>query len=478
VSTNFPTSLDSFVDPEGNQSLNNPPHSAQHANANDAIAALQVKVGIDDSADVTSLDYIAKNAVPNTQVGEANGIAALNSDGFVPLSELPIDATVIMIPGAFGGNAPNNDIGLNNDYALDIDTGNVWGPKSGSVWPGSPANAFGTSNGSSPGYRQLTVTYNGGDPFLVDAMVGEGYSPSDGALVFGMLPYSAVFGGDSTTVFPASIYIDPSNVITSFAYSLPVEGSSLNEGVDDSGNVVGYVIQGPNGAALGIDGSGNIILEAENGTWTVQQADGRLSFPAGNSIYTYANFSDFSGSGSAGDVGIAPSGGQPYFLVNAGGTWIPYPYNIGYCQIVTSIVHSDSTSENATITTVTPRTYGEGPPPGYTSQYSDQCTDMNPLNQLLNTDSIQIAIWPNLQPNLFDTVNLNGELTVWDAAGANIMLASFNISGLNDSSNETVLGLTQQQLIGSDLSIANDNSVVSAAGGSYNVLVQMTAGWD
>jgi hypothetical protein len=37
--------------------LNSPSHSAQHANSNDAIEALQAKVGADSSAVTTSLDY-------------------------------------------------------------------------------------------------------------------------------------------------------------------------------------------------------------------------------------------------------------------------------------------------------------------------------------------------------------------------------------------------------------------------------------
>jgi hypothetical protein len=44
--TNFPTSVDNFTNPTANDSLNLPSHSAQHANANDAIEAIEVKLGI------------------------------------------------------------------------------------------------------------------------------------------------------------------------------------------------------------------------------------------------------------------------------------------------------------------------------------------------------------------------------------------------------------------------------------------------
>jgi len=57
MATNFPTSLDALTNPASGDALNNPSHSAQHANANDAIEALQAKVGVDSSAVTTSLDY-------------------------------------------------------------------------------------------------------------------------------------------------------------------------------------------------------------------------------------------------------------------------------------------------------------------------------------------------------------------------------------------------------------------------------------
>jgi hypothetical protein len=57
VATNFPASLDSLTNPTSSDSLNSPSHSAQHANVNDAVEALQAKVGADSSAVTSSLDY-------------------------------------------------------------------------------------------------------------------------------------------------------------------------------------------------------------------------------------------------------------------------------------------------------------------------------------------------------------------------------------------------------------------------------------
>jgi hypothetical protein len=55
--TNFPTSLDALTNPVAGDSLSSPSHAGQHANANDAIEALEAKVGVNSSAVTTSLDY-------------------------------------------------------------------------------------------------------------------------------------------------------------------------------------------------------------------------------------------------------------------------------------------------------------------------------------------------------------------------------------------------------------------------------------
>jgi len=61
----FPTSLDSFTNPTSSDSLNTTGvlHDVEHSDANDAIEALEAKVGIDSSAVTTSLDYkVARGA--------------------------------------------------------------------------------------------------------------------------------------------------------------------------------------------------------------------------------------------------------------------------------------------------------------------------------------------------------------------------------------------------------------------------------
>lgn len=57
MSTNFPVEIDILQNPTPTDYLNSPSHSGQHANVNDAIEAIQAKLGIDSSAVTTSHDY-------------------------------------------------------------------------------------------------------------------------------------------------------------------------------------------------------------------------------------------------------------------------------------------------------------------------------------------------------------------------------------------------------------------------------------
>lgn len=57
MSTAFPTALDNFPDPNPTATLAVNGHSAMHTNLNDAIEALEVTVGVTNSADVNSINY-------------------------------------------------------------------------------------------------------------------------------------------------------------------------------------------------------------------------------------------------------------------------------------------------------------------------------------------------------------------------------------------------------------------------------------
>ena len=86
MATNFPTTLDSLTNPSSGNTLNSPSHSTQHANANDAIEALEAKVGVDSSAVTTSLDY-------KVRIGNPVGEIAMWSTNTAPTGWLLCDGT-------------------------------------------------------------------------------------------------------------------------------------------------------------------------------------------------------------------------------------------------------------------------------------------------------------------------------------------------------------------------------------------------
>lgn len=94
MATNFPTSLDVLTNPTSSNKLSDAGvlHADQHANSNDAIEALEAKVGINSSAVTTSLDYRVSQ-LEKTFASLANGTLAL---------ALSTNRNVIVTPTATG----------------------------------------------------------------------------------------------------------------------------------------------------------------------------------------------------------------------------------------------------------------------------------------------------------------------------------------------------------------------------------------
>lgn len=102
MATNFPTSLDTFVDPAPTNLLDGTSvagtsHAAQHDNINDAVAALEAKVGVNSSAVTTSLDYIV-NHLPS------GGSTGVNVYPAVPAFSNIARNTATGTHGVTGGN--------------------------------------------------------------------------------------------------------------------------------------------------------------------------------------------------------------------------------------------------------------------------------------------------------------------------------------------------------------------------------------
>jgi hypothetical protein len=86
--SNMPTSLPNISNPTGASYLNSPAHSTQHSTANDEIAAIAAKVGIDSSSVTTSHDYKLSKVtstnkaapMPRTTTEASSATPTINTD--------------------------------------------------------------------------------------------------------------------------------------------------------------------------------------------------------------------------------------------------------------------------------------------------------------------------------------------------------------------------------------------------------------
>ena len=158
MATDFPTGLDSLTNPAGTNKLNSPSHASQHTNSNDAIEAIEAKVGINSSAVATSIDYKIGRApfVVKRQGGTATDWAdtsdtTTNRDIAVDTSEVQCGVTntggtgtvTITFPQAFGGSpvvvaasigsgGAATDVTINNAAAASCDI--AGGSNTGVYW--------------------------------------------------------------------------------------------------------------------------------------------------------------------------------------------------------------------------------------------------------------------------------------------------------------------------------------------------------
>jgi hypothetical protein len=70
MATTFPTTLDQLLNPIGTDSVQLVSHAAQHSNANDAIEALEAKLGVDNSTNAATIDYKVRDLISKIYTNE------------------------------------------------------------------------------------------------------------------------------------------------------------------------------------------------------------------------------------------------------------------------------------------------------------------------------------------------------------------------------------------------------------------------
>ena len=121
MATNFPTSLDTPTNPSAGNALNSPSHSSQHTNTNDAIVALEAKVGVNSSAVTTSHDYkLSEVTSTDKAVGKTTTQTLTNKTLTAPQINMNSDATGDMLYRASSGSTTRLPIGTSGQI-LNVD---------------------------------------------------------------------------------------------------------------------------------------------------------------------------------------------------------------------------------------------------------------------------------------------------------------------------------------------------------------------
>jgi hypothetical protein len=115
MASNFPSSLDSFTNPSSSDAMDSVsvPHATQHSDLNDAVEALQAKVGADSSAVTSSHDY---------KIAQLEG---RDTAGLVHISRTLIGTAVssVTVTGAFSSTYANYRIAISEGSSTVANAG-------------------------------------------------------------------------------------------------------------------------------------------------------------------------------------------------------------------------------------------------------------------------------------------------------------------------------------------------------------------
>jgi hypothetical protein len=228
MAINFPTSLDSLTNPLSTDLLTSPAHHTQHANANDAVEALEAKVGADSSAVTTSHDYKLSGVTGSDKAVSKTGSETLtNKTLTAPQVNMGSDATGDIYYRTAGGAFARLAIGSTSQI-LNVDAAAI------PAWIANPAAAdasttvkgvvekatsaeiiAGTSAGGTSALLFIgpdAVAESGNDKIL--KLTSAGKIPAlDGSLLTGLLShritrlagYSAAGDTTENTVFTTTV---------------------------------------------------------------------------------------------------------------------------------------------------------------------------------------------------------------------------------------------------------------------------------
>lgn len=162
MTTVFPTSIDTFINPNAaaGDTLASVPHDAQHDNINDAVAALEAKVGINNSAVTTSIDYkLAHNVA---LLASANTFTAAQT----------FSNPILASNGSAGSPAYSFSGSIHTGIYTDGSNGIFFSNNSANTWTISGATSAFNSNGGGNIHSGSGTAASPGLSFFSDQTVG------------------------------------------------------------------------------------------------------------------------------------------------------------------------------------------------------------------------------------------------------------------------------------------------------------------
>lgn len=126
MATNFPTSIDTFTNPDATSYQDSAvvPHATQHANANDAIEALEASVWITGSSDTSSLRYMQERLTTKWDILVHNwtNYARLprGTDGYMVVADSAEALWVKYAPTTSGGTVTTASVVSANWFAWSV----------------------------------------------------------------------------------------------------------------------------------------------------------------------------------------------------------------------------------------------------------------------------------------------------------------------------------------------------------------------
>jgi len=252
MATSFPTSLDALTNPTSGQTLNSPSHSGQHANSNDAIEALQAKVGVNSSAVTTSLDYKMR---VNNPVGEITlwGTSTaptgwLIADGST-VSRSTYSALFAVLGTTYGAGDGSTTFGIPNlkgKVPVGRDSSDVAFDTIGETG-GSKTSALTSSNlptHSHTGTVSVTINDNTVDRVTrLAAQVAGGFATGvQPAVMNGLLAGTAGFGYSNTNEGMAVAHETEHTHTNTASVTIDTSGGNGTATGDTFGNLQPYVV--------------------------------------------------------------------------------------------------------------------------------------------------------------------------------------------------------------------------------------------